>query len=259
MNPMPQLAPLLKQLRLSGILDSLEARNRQATESQLSYTEFLSLLIQDEIARREHKKLALRFRRAGFRGEKTIETFDFAFNPTVNKALILDVATCRFVHEKVCVLIVGPTGTGKSHLAQAIGHCAIRQGHDVLFASASKLLGSLHAARATDTYERRFAALARVDLLIIDDFGLKPLRPPQDEDFHDLMNERYERAATILTSNLDLDEWGQAFPNRLLGAAALDRIRHGAYRIVLEGQSYRTPRPMPEPSPKDVAPGRRKG
>ena len=260
MNPMPQLAPLLKQLRLSGILDSLEARNRQAVEHQLSYTEFLSLLIQDEIARREHKKLALRFRRAGFRGEKTIENFDFAFNPGVNKALILDVATCRFLHEKVCVLIVGPTGTGKSHLAQAIGHCAIRQGHDVLFTSASKLLGSLHAARATDTYERRFAALARVDLLIIDDFGLKPLRPPQDEDFHDLMNERYERASTILTSNLDLGEWGQAFPNRLLGAATIDRIRHGAYRIVLEGQSYRSPRPLPDDAPQEaVASTRRKG
>ncbi|GAB6064482.1 hypothetical protein JCM30394_32150 [Deferrisoma palaeochoriense] len=112
------------------------------------------------------------------------------------------------------------------------------------------------AARATtDACERRLAALTRVDLLIIDDIGLKPLRPPQGEDFHHLLIERHELAATILTRNLDLDEWGKAFPNRLLGAAVLDRIRHGAYRIVLEGQRCRAPRPMPEPSPKDVAPG----
>jgi DNA replication protein DnaC len=258
MNPMPQLAPLLKQLRLSGILDSLEARNRQAVDEQLSYTEFLALLVQDEIARRDHKKLALRFRRAGFRGEKTLENFDFAFNPAVNKALVMDLATGRFLDEQVSVLIAGPTGTGKSHLAQALGHCAIRKDHDVLFTTQSKLLAQLHAARATQSYERRFATLARVDLLIIDDFGLKPLRPPQDEDFHDLMAERYERCSTILTSNLSFEEWGEAFPNRLLGAATIDRLRHGAYRLILEGESYRAPRPFPDPSPAralDAAPG----
>ena len=249
MNPMPQLAPLLKQLRLPGILDSLEARNRQAVEEQLAYTEFLALLVADEVARRDHKKLALRFRRAGFRGEKTIENFDFSFNPSINKALVMDLATGRFLDEKVCVLIAGPTGTGKSHLAQALGHCAIRKDYDVLFTTASKLLGSLHAARATDSFERRFAALARVDVLIIDDFGLKPLRPPQDEDFHDLMSERYERRSTILTSNLDFGEWNQAFPNRLLGAATIDRLRHGAYRLILDGESYRAPRSFPDPLP----------
>ena len=249
MNPMPQLAPLLKQLRLSGILDSLEARNRQAVDEQLAYTEFLALLVADEIARRDHKKLALRLRRAGFRGEKTLENFDFAFNPSVNKALVMDLATGRFLDERVCVLIAGPTGTGKSHLAQALGHCAIRNDHDVVFSPLSKLLGQLHAARATHSFERRFAALARVDLLILDDFGLKPLRPPQDEDFHDLMAERYERRSTVLTSNLGFEEWGEAFPNRLLGAATIDRLRHGAYRLILDGESYRAPKPLPEPRP----------
>lgn len=254
MNPMPSLAPLLKQLRLSGILDSLEARNHQAVEDQLAYTEFLALLVADEVARRDQKKLALRFRRAGFRGEKTIENFDFAFNTSINKALVMDLAAGRFLDEKVCVLIAGPTGTGKSHLAQALGHCAIRRDADVLFSTASKLLGSLHAARATDSFDRRFAALARVDLLIIDDFGLKPLRSPQDEDFHDLMSERYERHSTIVTSNLDFTEWDQAFPNRLLGAATIDRTRHGAYRLILDGDSYRAPRPVPEPLPAQPAP-----
>lgn len=244
MNPMPELAPMLKQLRLSGILDSLEDRNKQAIGKKMSYTEFLSLLISDEIARREQKKFALRLRRAAFRSHKTLDQFDFAFNPKINSALIQELITGRFIEEKVAVLIVGPCGTGKSHIAQAIGHAAVRQGHDVLFTSQSQLLGNLHAARATETYDRRFQALVRIPLLIIDDFGLKPLRPPHDEDFHDLVAERYERGATVLTSNLDFGEWGDAFPNQLLGAATLDRLRHGAYRVVLDGKSYRAPRPM---------------
>lgn len=246
-NPMPELAPLLKQLRLSGILDSLEVRNRQAIEDKLAYTEFLALLVADEVARREQKKLALRLRRASFRGEKTLENFDFGFNTTINKALVMDLATCQFLDEKVAVLLAGPSGTGKSHIAQALGHQAVRRGFDVLFTTQTKLLGQLHAARATNSFDRRFAALANVDLLILDDFGLKPLRSPQDEDFHDLVAERYERHSTILTSNLDFAEWGDAFPNRLLGAATLDRLRHGAYRVILEGESYRSPRPLPQP------------
>ena len=244
MNPMPELAPMLKQLRLSGILDSLETRNKQAIGKKMSYTEFLSLLISDEVARREQKKFSLRLRRAAFRSHKTLDQFDFSFNPKINSALIQELITGRFVEEKVAVLIVGPCGTGKSHIAQVIGHAAVRQGHDVLFTSQSRLLGNLHAARATDNFDRRFQALVRIPLLIIDDFGLKPLRPPHDEDFHDLVAERYERGATVLTSNLDFAEWGDAFPNQLLGAATLDRLRHGAYRVILDGKSYRSPRPM---------------
>ena len=242
-NPIPELAPLLKQLRLSGILDSLEMRNRQAIDKKLAYTEFLALLIEDEVARRDQRKLALRLRRANFRSQKTVEQFDFSFNPAINQALIQELATGQYIREKVAVLIAGPCGTGKSHLAQALGHCAVRQGVDVLFSTQTQLLGSLNAARATGTFERRFQSLARVPLLLIDDFGLKPLRSPQDEDFHDLIAERYERTATIVTSNLDFTEWGDAFPNRLLGAATLDRLRHGAYRLVLDGSSYRSPRP----------------
>jgi len=251
MNPIPELAPMLKQLRLSGILDSIESRNRQAIENKLAYTDFLALLIQDEVARREQKKLNQRLRRANFRSQKTLEQFDFDFNPKINQAVINELATCRFIEERVGVLIAGPCGTGKSHLAQAIGHTAARQGHDVLFSSQSQLLGNLNAARATDTYDRRFQALARIELLIIDDFGLKPLRSPEDEDLHDLIAERYERGSTIVTSNLDFTEWGEAFPNRLLGAATLDRLRHGAYRLVLDGESYRNPRPMPK-APKSA-------
>ncbi|KVR97212.1 IS21-like element ISBmu1 family helper ATPase IstB, partial [Burkholderia vietnamiensis] len=165
-----------------------------------------------------------------------------------------DLATGRYLDEKVAILIAGPTGTGKSHLAQALGHCAARQGRDVLFISQTELLKRLNAARATGAYDRKFQQYARVPLLIVDDFALKPLRTPQDEDFHDLVAARYEHAATILTSNLDFGEWGAAFPdNRILGTATLDRLRHGAYRLVLEGDSYRTPKPMPDPPQNAVA------
>ena len=256
MNPVPELTPLLKKLRLSGLLDTLEQRNREAVERKLAYTEFLTLLIQDEVARRDQRKFDLRLRRAGFRSSKTIEAFDFDFNPKVPRELILDLATCRFLDERVSVLIAGPCGTGKSHLVQALGHSAVRHGYDVLFLTQSQLLGNLHKARAMGTYERRFQALVRVDLLIIDDYGLKPLRSPQDEDLHDLIAERYERVSTLVTSNLDFSEWGEAFPNRLLGASTLDRLRDSAYRVILEGESHRKPKPLPPP-PKAKA-GRQK-
>jgi len=254
LNPIPELAPQLKQLRLSGILDSLESRNRQAIESKLAYTEFLAMLIGDEVARRENKKFDLRLRRASFRATKTLEQFDFERLPQLNRAQVHDLATGRYLQERAPVLIVGPCGTGKSHLAQALGHCAVRQGVDVVFTTCSNLAASLATARATGTYERKLASLARVPLLIIDDFGLKPLRPPADEDLHDLIAERYESAATIVTSNLDFPEWDQAFPaNRLLASASLDRLRHNAYCLTLDGASYRAPRSLPAASNPAIA------
>ncbi len=248
MNPMPQLEPMLKQLRLSGILDSLEARNRQAIEGKLAYTDFLALLVQDEVARRDQRQFAQRLRKAQVVGDKTFERFDTRSSPSVNHALLAELMTCRFITEHAPVLIAGPTGTGKSHLVQSLCHCALRAGHEALFITHAKLLAQLHAARATNTFERKLQQLARIEVLAIDDFGLRPMRSPQDEDFHDLVDARYERKTTLLTSNLDFDEWGAAFPNKLMGAATLDRLRDGAYRIVLDGETRRKPRPMPEPA-----------
>ena len=246
LNPIPELAPQLKQLRLSGILDSLEARNRQAIDGKLAYTEFLALLVGDEVARRENKKFSMRLRRAQFRTNKTLEQFDFDRIPKLNRQLVHELASGRYLQEKAPVLIVGPSGIGKSHLAQALGHCAVRQGVDVVFTTCAALTQSLNAARATGAYERKLASLARVPLMIIDDFGLKPLRAPADEDLHDLIAERYEQASTIVTSNLDFDEWDQAFAtNRLLASATLDRLRHNAYCLELNGRSFRDPKVPP--------------
>lgn len=239
-NPYPEITPLLRSLRLSGILDTLELRNKEAIENKLPYGDFLSLLLQDELTRRDNTRFTQRLKKSNMKPDKTLERFDFSFNPKINQQAITHLCTSQFVQEKVAVLLVGPCGTGKSHVAQAIGHCALRSGIAVLFYTQTQLLNLLHKARATGHYEKKFRELIRVPLLIIDDFGLKPLRSPQDEIIHDLVAERYEMAATIVTSNLGFSEWGDAFPNKLLGAATIDRLGHGAYKIILEGKSYRS-------------------
>ena len=239
MNAMPEVETFLKQLKLSGITETLLNRNKEAIESKLSHLEFLTLLLQDEVLRRENKKLAQRMKRANFKGEKTIERFDFAFNPKIDVKQIKNLASCRFLQEKVNILMVGPCGTGKSHIAQAIGHSAVRRGVETLFIKQTSLLSQLQAAKAVGSYERKLKYFVKIPLLIMDDFGLKPLRTPQDEDMHELVSERYEQNSTILTSNLDFAEWGEAFPNKLLGAATIDRLKHGAYLVDLDGPSYR--------------------
>ena len=153
-NPIPELTPYLKQLRLSGILNTPAQRNREAIEQKPSYPQFLALLTQDEAARRDQKKYAHRLRKAGFRGDKTLEGINFAFNPNIDQRQISDLADGRFIDEKVSVLIAGPWGTGKSHIARAFGQCAVRCGHEVLFTTQSQLLGQLHAARDTGNVER---------------------------------------------------------------------------------------------------------
>lgn len=239
-HALPELSTQLKKLGLSGMLDSLEARNQEAVANQMSYHEFISLLVQDELLRREHRRYERRYKQAGFTGKKTLENFDFTFNPTINQKLIRDLSTCHFVKEGHPVIIVGPCGTGKTHLAEALGFCAIQQGYDVMCTTQSKLSEELQGAKAGGTYAKKLKALSKVKLLIIDDFGLKPLRTPEDENLHELISERYEQSSTLITSNLAVSEWHHAFSNQLLGSATIDRLCHDAYEVKLEGKSYRS-------------------
>jgi DNA replication protein DnaC len=234
-----ELNSVLRRLRLSGVLETLEVRNKQAIEERMSYVDFIGLVLNDEHERREQKKLSLRLRRGSFDVTKTMEVFDWEFNSQINRKQWFDLATCRYLENKENVLLVGPTGVGKSHLTQALGNEACRRGYDVMFVTATKLLQRLHAGRADGTLERRIASIVKVDLLIIDDFGLMPIRPPGSEDFYDIVAERYERSSTIITSNRDFDEWPALFNEPLLASAALDRLRHHAHRITIQGPSYR--------------------
>ncbi len=233
------LAPQLKQLRLSGILDTLEARTRQAIDGQWTYVEFLARLLEDEVERRAQKQLLLRLRRASVNTTKTLEGFDWSFNPTLNRQQILALASGEYIRQHHNVLICGLSGVGKSHLAQALGHEACRQGFDVVFTDTHKMLQHIHGGRADGTYERRLAVYLRPDVLILDDFGLKPLRSPAPEDLYDVINERYEAGSIILTSNRAPQEWPDLFGSPLLASAGIDRLAHHAEVVVMTGTSYR--------------------
>jgi len=234
-----QLSPHLKRLRLSGMLETLAARDRQAQVEHWSYLEFLGRLLEDEVGRRDQKQLALRIRRATLNSNKTLEDFDFAFNPSISRQVVLGLAAGTYIREQRNVLLCGPTGVGKTHLAQALAHEACRQGFDVLYANTHKLLRHLYGGRADGSYERRFQACLRPDLLVLDDFGLKPLQPPGPEDLYDLINERYERGSILLTSNRAPAEWPDLFGDPLLASAGLDRLAHRAEVLVITGTSYR--------------------
>jgi len=234
-----QLATQLRQLRLSGVLETLEARNRQAVDGQWNYVEFLSRLLEDEIERRAQKQLNLRLRRATLNTSKTLESFDFNFNPHINRQQILALAACDFIRERRNTLICGPTGVGKTHLSQALGQEAARQGFDVLLVSVQKMLTHLNGGRADSSWERRFNTYLRPDLLILDDFGLKPIQPPGPEDLYDIINERYEKGSILLTSNRAPSEWPDIFLDPLLASAGLDRLLDRAELVIIRGASYR--------------------
>ena len=237
---MESITTKLKQLRLTGMANTLHARNQEACANQMSYDEFLGLLVEDERLAREQKQYERRYKQAAFKGHKTLESYDFKINPKINQSLIRDLSTCRFIREGNPVIIEGPCGTGKTHIAQALGHCALQSGFEVICTTQSKLAEKLQAAKALQSYQRTLKNLVKADLLIIDDFGLKPLRTPEDEYLHELVAERSEIKSTLITSNLTVNEWLQAFPNQLLGVATIDRLKHNAYMLHLDGKSYRT-------------------
>jgi DNA replication protein DnaC len=239
METKTSLKSVLKRLRLSGILATLPDRVAYATKTKLSPQDFLELVLQDEIDRREHKNLQERLSKACFEQEQTLEGFDWDAPVTFDRDRMRELFGLGFLERKEDILLLGPVGVGKTFLAGALGHVACRAGKRVLFTRADRMLKTLHQARADYSTERAMRGLLAPDLLIVDDFGLRRLDPVQSSDIYEIVIERHRRASTIWTSNRDVTEWVPLFDDPILAQSALDRLAHNAHQIVIEGESYR--------------------
>jgi DNA replication protein DnaC len=231
----------LRKLRLSGMADVLEARLRHAQTEKLAPLDLMSILVSDELQRRQDRLFDRRHKQAGFRdADRSLDRFDFDFNKKMNRVLIHDLATARFVGQREDALFLGPPGTGKSHLAQAIGRAAIQQGYRVVYREAHTLIEQLADATLDGTRKVFLADLATVPLLIIDDLGMRKLPHTAAEDLLELIMRRYERASTLLTSNRPVDDWGKLLGDTAAVTALLDRLLHHAHVLKCGPRSWRT-------------------
>jgi DNA replication protein DnaC len=233
-----QLEASLSALRLSGMLDTLAARLGQAQAGELGHLEFLQVLCEDEIARRDAAALERRLRAARFESTATIEDFDFSYNPKIPAAHIRDLATLRFIDAGQSIVLHGPVGVGKSMIAQALGHAAARHGHNVAFTKTSRLLADLAGGHADRTWETRLRRWSRPALLILDDFAMRPFSAAQADDLYELISDR-AGASLIITANRAAEDWYSLFPNPVVAESILDRVVNGAHHIPMTGRSYR--------------------
>lgn len=236
-----ELERALRQLRLGGMAGVLETRLQQAQAEAMAPIDLISVLVNDELTRRSDRLLERRRKQAAFRDpQRTLDNFDFSFNPKMNRSLVFDLATCSFIGKREDALFLGPGGTGKSHLAQAIGQAAIQQGYRVLYRETHLLLDDLADAVADGTRKEFMESLTTVPLLIIDDFGMRKLPLTAAEDLLEIIMRRYERASTLLTSNRPVEDWGKLLGDVAAVSSMLDRILHHGHVLKCGPRSWRT-------------------
>ncbi len=233
------LTSTLRQLRLSGLLETLEIRLQEAAGHQLNHAEFLELVLQDELDVRTQRQVARRVKSAAFREHKSLADFDWSFNPALPKKQLFDLATCRFLRERRDVLFLGPPGVGKSFLAQAIGYEAIKQGLAVLYRSIFDVVRDFLHEQALGVEDKVLARYLKPDLLIVDDMGMKQLPRRSGEVLFEIIMRRYETRSTIMTSNRPLEDWGKLLGDVPSATAILDRFLHHAEVVTMTGRSYR--------------------
>jgi DNA replication protein DnaC len=235
----PTLQSTLCKLRLSGLAQSLELRLQEATGHQLSHSEFLELILQDELAVRQERSIKRRVKAASFRELKPLDQFDFSFNPSIKRKQIYDLATCRFIREMRDVLLIGPPGVGKSFLCQAIGYEAIKLGHTVRYRSIFDVVRDFLHDETMGGTDKVLAGYLKPDLLVIDDMGIKHLPRRSGEYLFEIIMRRYETRSTVMTSNRPLEDWGKLLNDVPSATAILDRFLHHAEVIAITGRSYR--------------------